>query len=188
MEDVPDVRLLHERRVHHDAVVDRLGLDSQEVGLEHRAQARVAGDRLVVRLHELDAVRRGDPRNGEGDGAAAGAGLEDAHAGLYVGQFQQTGDDRGRGGEEVELVLGDLDFARDDDLVDPLGGVAVEQVGLRLAVPLAAGGLEDFVGALVELALQLADQGQGRSAGFGPAKNGEDFVVDSHAVHPSWCG
>ncbi|MCX7168613.1 MAG: hypothetical protein NTV11_20395 [Rhodocyclales bacterium] len=56
---------------------------------------------------------------------------------------------------------------------------------LGLAIPLAAGRFQDLVGALVQSAIKLADQGQRAAFNLRPAQDGEDFGVDFYAAAPA---
>ncbi|MNJ78817.1 hypothetical protein D3C77_766700 [compost metagenome] len=80
--------LLVERRVHHDAVIDRLRLNAEEVGAAHGAERQLLQVLGVIR-QKLDAIhiQAGDGQ-GAGNGSSSCRWLQGRYTFIQLGELQ----------------------------------------------------------------------------------------------------
>src|SRR5690606_15929757 len=110
-----------------------------------------------------------------------------------VGEFRHAVGEIGRGVERLQGVLAVLDLPGLDGQAERFPRIAVEQVRLRVAIPLAARGDEHLVDTILELAIELLGRKDDPIGADGrPGQDAADFFGDTdgccHAgvIAPVW--
>ena len=159
MEHVIDVLLAREWRVHRDGIVCPARVQIQKVGSHDGGVfATVAQSMREFRLNLANVDEWPVLHERIGEDAGACGRLERMHA--RHGRDPKQGlhhqfNDGCRRWEEPEFVLGAGESALHDDLVDCVAWIAVEYVGLCLAVPLPTDGFQRLVDLDVQGTVEL---------------------------------